>query len=224
MRVGIVLPWIGGAFPNHLSLTCYTMMGGIKTAELLLFFENRPLSSVPSACQVAKNVVVQDLGRGGVAALHARRILAAPGPNRLRATVSSVQQKFERLFQLAPASLSEFKPTWGWVFAEYLSEYSHWTYTDSDVIFGRLDDWLGGDGSGRYDIETWSFNGDAGRLFLRGQWALHRNVNRINLIWQHCRHLTEDLLENIDYKLKIYLDLKSKKTRGRCLAALHFFG
>lgn len=190
MRVAIILPWVG-VLPAHLSFTCQTMIGGLMTASLLLFFEE---SDVPEACRNGTNVVIEDLGHGGIAALHARRMAAA------------AQKKFELLFRVAPASLSEFKPAWGWVFGEYLSEYTHWTYTDTDVVFGQLDKWLNGVSFGHYDIETWSFHGDAGRLFLRGQWTLHKNENRINLLWQNCRHLNRDLEKNINYKLESYTD------------------
>jgi hypothetical protein len=110
------------------------MVGGLKTATLLLFFENDRMA-VPEACVATTNVMLNFLGHGGVAALHAQRILTASGLK--PQLTNTVQKKLELLFQLAPASLPEFKPTWGWVFGEYLSEYSHWTYTDADVVFGR---------------------------------------------------------------------------------------
>ena len=44
--------------------------------------------------------------------------------------------------QLAFASFSyavtEYKPTYGAVFSEYLGEYTHWSYTDIDIVLGDL--------------------------------------------------------------------------------------
>ena len=91
---------------------------------------------IPEACQSRGNVRVEELKDGGIAALHAQRILEGIGST--SDTQGSLQRKLELLFKLAPASLSEFKPAWGWVFSQYLHQFSHWTYTDADVIFGRF--------------------------------------------------------------------------------------
>ena len=59
----------------------------------------------------------------------------------------------------------------------------------------------------RTAVETWSFDGDAGRLFLRGQWALHRNEPRLNELFSRCSHLNWLLLENVQYKLAFIEEL-----------------
>jgi len=137
MRVAIILPWVGGSMPPYLSFTCHTMVGGFKTATLLLFHESIQKGSVPIPCRTASNIIVQELEDGGIAALHIHRILEA-GSWSKRPTTPIMHKKLRRLFQVSPASLSEFKPSWGWVFGDYLSGFSHWTYTDADVVFGRL--------------------------------------------------------------------------------------
>ena len=71
MRVAIILPWIGGAVPSHLSFTCHTMVGGLKTATLLLVHEAAQRLSLPRSCQLSANVKVEELRDGGMAALHA---------------------------------------------------------------------------------------------------------------------------------------------------------
>lgn len=72
------------------------------------------------------------------------------------------------------------------------------------MVFGALDDWLSDD----VDVETWTFDGDAGRLFLRGQWTLQR----IGLdLWRECRHLSTDLDANIRHKLNFFHSRKTKK-------------
>ena len=113
------------------------MLGGSKTATLLLFHESAQRSSVPEACRMSRNVEVNEVGDGGIAALHARRIYEAMGYQD-QGQAGELQQKLARLFDIAPACLPEFKPSWGWVFTEYLNDYSHWTYTDADVVFGRF--------------------------------------------------------------------------------------
>ena len=41
----------------------------------------------------------------------------------------------------------------------------------------------------------------------KGQWALHKNEQRINLLWLNCGHLNEDLRINIEAKLQFYQDM-----------------
>lgn len=38
----------------------------------------------------------------------------------------------------SPYYLVEFKPALGWLFREYLREYTHWAYGDLDVLFGDM--------------------------------------------------------------------------------------
>lgn len=50
----------------------------------------------------------------------------------------------------------EFKPALGWVFREYLKEYTHWAYGDLDVFFGDLTKgWLEASEMREYDIVTY---------------------------------------------------------------------
>jgi len=112
------------------------MVGGLATATLLLVHETAQRPSLPRSCQLSSNVKVQELGDGGIAALHAQRLLVGMGTWTKELGLET-QGKFKRLFELAPDLLSEFKPSWGWVFETYLYDFSHWTYTDTDIVFGR---------------------------------------------------------------------------------------
>ena len=136
VHAAILLPWVGGELPPHLSFTCHSMIGGARRATLLLFHEAAQRSSVPEACRIVGNVEVEELGDGGLAALHGRRLGLLSGSE-----PRGLTSRLARLFHASPSSLSEFKPAWGWVFGEYLEDYTHWTYTDADVVFGGLDDW-----------------------------------------------------------------------------------
>lgn len=50
----------------------------------------------------------------------------------------------------------EFKPALGWVFREYLKEYTHWAYGDLDVFFGDLTKgWLEPSEMREYDVITY---------------------------------------------------------------------
>ena len=195
MRVGILLPWVGGDLPAHLSFTCRSMAGGAATATLVLVHEARARRSVAPACRAQPNVDVVELPDGGVAAAVGGRLAARAGLDAAR-----VVAKLAAVLAASPGALCEFKPAWGYAFAAQLARFSHWTYTDADVVFGHLDGWLRGPGP-RFDVETWSFEGDAGRLFLRGQWALHARGNATDFLWEACDHLGARLEANLDYKL-----------------------
>jgi hypothetical protein len=51
-----------------------------------------------------------------------------------------------------------------------------------------------------YDIVTWTF-GDNWRLYLRGQFTMHRNDYRINTLWRGCSFLSDGLVKQLRYKL-----------------------
>ena len=50
-----------------------------------------------------------------------------------------------------PYKLCDFKPTYGWVFREYLSEYEYWGHCDIDCIYGDLKKFLWDKLNGNYD-------------------------------------------------------------------------
>lgn len=52
----------------------------------------------------------------------------------------------------------EFKPALGWVFRDYLKDYSHWAYGDLDVFFGDLTKgWLEPSEMRDFDIVTYRY-------------------------------------------------------------------
>jgi hypothetical protein len=106
-----------------------------------------------------------------------------------------------------PYTLVEYKPAWGHILADYLPNqpgmaadrssssssstiyYSHWAYSDLDVLWGDLGRHLSWDDWTDFDIVTWGY-GDQRRLYLRGQFTMHRNDPvRINKLWQSCEYL-----------------------------------
>ena len=87
-----------------------------------------------------------------------------------------------------PYVLVEFKPALGHIFAEYIEDYSHWGYSDLDILFGDLQRWVTEDELNDFDIVTYGF-GDQDRLYLRGQFTFHKNKDDINQIWRSCDYL-----------------------------------
>ena len=98
----------------------------------------------------------------------------------------------EFLFQ-NPYALIEFKPALGYIFQHYINHpfnnddiannannantdyyYTHWGYSDLDIYFGDLENWITRDELEHYDIVTYGF-GDQNRVYLRGQFTFHKN-------------------------------------------------
>lgn len=102
-----------------------------------------------------------------------------------------------KLLEGMPYALIEFKPAYGHIFDNYIPKdiYSHWGYSDFDVMFGDLPHWITLDELEEYDIVTYSF-GDQYRVYIRGQFTFHRNNDKINNIWRSCDYLT-----NMDRRL-----------------------
>merc|ERR1712238_149628 len=84
----------------------------------------------------------------------------------------------------------EFKPALGHIFRQYLEGYTHWGYSDLDIMFGDLERWITPDELIDYDIVTYGF-GDQHRVYLRGQFTIHRNdPEKINQLWRECNYLS----------------------------------
>jgi hypothetical protein len=110
--------------------------------------------------------------------------------------------------------VTEYKPTHGSVFAEYLREYSHWSYTDIDQLSGDFPLHIELAELRDFDIFTYHF-GDIFRLYLRGQFAAHRNAPHVNSLWTRCPHLGRGLIRELEAKQKILRRLAQEGRRGR---------
>lgn len=82
---------------------------------------------------------------------------------------SYFQEKFDfQIFLDKPYKLCDFKPSFGYVFHEYISDYDFWGNCDIDCIFGDLRKYLD------LFMEKYDVIGKYGHL------SLYRNVDRIN--------------------------------------------
>eukprot|EP00965_Chrysotila_dentata_P215336 6188716-Pleurochrysis_carterae.AAC.2 len=105
-----------------------------------------------------------------------------------------------------PKMLVELKPSWLWaVRSELLAAgHTHATFTDLDLVFGELSRWLTPELVWPFDVTTWGFEGDASRLFLRGQWTMIRLVGDgaedLILRFTRCSYLSTRLLEYFEHR------------------------
>lgn len=81
-----------------------------------------------------------------------------------------VQNKFEFKISLDyPKKLCDFKPTYGYIFEDYIKDYLYWGYCDIDTIMGNLDKQLPVDFLEKYD-----------KIFSLGHMVLFRNTSIVN--------------------------------------------
>ena len=127
-----------------------------------------------------------------------------------RASSSLVQIAFRDFAYI----VTEYKPTHGTVFEDYLRAYSHWSYTDIDMLIGDLPLVIEAEELEAYDIFTYHF-GDVFRLYLRGQLTAHKNAPSINMLWSQCPHLGSGLVKELEAKHQIMRKLQREGKHGR---------
>lgn len=71
-----------------------------------------------------------------------------------------------------PYKLCDFKPAYGFIFEEYLSNYSFWGHCDIDTIMGNLDKYI-----------TWELLNKYDKLFCLGHMILYRNNYENNRVF-----------------------------------------
>jgi hypothetical protein len=219
-RLAILLPFVGAEWPSYAALMCTTAVGMRDVADLIIVYTNSqqrtdnldsdpndppPIVHIPRPCQTAPNIkLIHFPSTRHFMELVVTRLLERwPQENDSGDTPRKdypwphipKQQFIDFMAQHTdrfPYTLVEYKPALGHILADYLPTdvYSHWAYSDWDVLWGdvgrhlTVDDWT------QYDVLTWGF-GDQRRLYLRGQFTMHRNdPERINQLWRACHYLS----------------------------------
>lgn len=114
----------------------------------------------------AKNVKFIDLGENGLAKSVVNQVVGGVSGEESRGDLTTL---LSDVILHIPRYLVEIKPLSGLIFKEFLASYTHWTYTDPDIVWGNLTDWIEVSDLQKYQVITVSKIFDAGRLFIRGQ-------------------------------------------------------
>jgi len=208
LRLALTLPWVGSTFPSWFPYFLASTNRSSYLVDWLIFHEEARL---PPAGEVPPNVLFFDLGRGGLGSLFGLKLASALGATN---KLTRYMNLFRAAFRDFAYIITEYKPTHGTVFADYLAGYSHWSYTDSDVLVGDLPLHLSLEELTEYDVVTYHF-GDAFRLYLRGQFSLHRNTPRLARLWTACHHLGAGLLDELEAKHMLVKRLAAEGKHGR---------
>eukprot|EP00578_Thalassiosira_sp_NH16_P030912 CAMPEP_0181078602 /NCGR_PEP_ID=MMETSP1071-20121207/1574_1 /TAXON_ID=35127 /ORGANISM="Thalassiosira sp., Strain NH16" /LENGTH=994 /DNA_ID=CAMNT_0023159929 /DNA_START=220 /DNA_END=3204 /DNA_ORIENTATION=- len=202
-RLAIIIPYLppsDGAptFPPYFDLFAMSAAGSAADIDYLIFHCFIPPSLLPNPDTLPSNVKLIDLNgqdsegehECGMAKLFTRVTDQRQTDNLMQTPLPRLISRLSKQIVNVPYILVEYKPAFGHIFADYLKEYSHWGYSDLDVVFGDMSRWIDEDEWNDYDIVTWGF-GDQDKLYLRGQFTFHRNDPHINQIWRHCKYLSE---------------------------------
>jgi hypothetical protein len=206
-RLAIVLPFAGvgpESIPPYLSVFCVGAASAADTADFLIF-HNGALEAFDVAGNCPPNVYFYNLGSTQAMAARLLSVLDAKPDSELAfSTRERLSHLLETHLKLYPYVLVEFKPALGHIFADYLKDYSHWGYSDLDILFGDLGRWITPDEWEEFDIVTYGF-GDQERLYVRGQFTFHKNLPHINQLWRSCEYLT-----NLDVRFANVIEGKSQ--------------
>lgn len=86
-----------------------------------------------------------------------------------------IQSKFNFKISLERAyKLCDFKPAYGYIYSRYLDGYTHWGHCDTDILIGKLDNYLNDDLLEKYD-----------KLFCLGHLTLYKNTEENNRIFMN---------------------------------------
>ena len=86
---------------------------------------------------------------------------------------SLVQSKFDFPIALSnPYKLCDYKPAYGYILEEYLTEYKFWGHCDVDVLMGCLSNFITDDILARYD-----------KIFCLGHMVLYKNTKENNRVF-----------------------------------------
>jgi len=156
--------------PSYLSLFCLGAAGASDIADFLIFHNGvmDPWISAHQEAECPENVIFISLESDEAFAATLLRVLDIDTNNNYdsrrgsssknkndnssskRTTGTAKQHTLTReqlvvllakQLQTYPYSLVEFKPALGHIFADYLQAYSHWGYSDMDILFGDLARW-----------------------------------------------------------------------------------
>lgn len=190
-RIAIVLPFIAAGpelIPPYLELFCMGAAGSMDTVDFLLI-HNGVLTNWARKADCPSNVIWIDLQSTESFARLLIKTMDEIDDADLAFSRDNMILLLAKHLEQFPYALVEFKPALGYIFQEYLESYSHWGYSDLDMLFGDLSRWITPDELTEFDVVTYGF-GDQHRLYARGQFTFHRNTPRVNTLWRKCEYLS----------------------------------
>jgi len=196
-RIAIVIPYFSSAndpsLPPYFDLFAQTAGGSKDLVDFLIFHTGLPPHVLPDPATLPSNVQLIDLQSTTKLAELLLRVADRRTDESLKANgmdQSKLTSIITKTIEHHPYVLVEYKPATGHIFKDYLNDYTHWGYSDLDIIWGDLPRWVSKEELTDWDIVTYGF-GDQDRVYLRGQFTFHKNNDKINQLWRECEYLSE---------------------------------
>jgi hypothetical protein len=225
-RIAIVLTLAGGAkLSDYFDWTCMSISSSASLVDMIVFHEaNSEVLKREKSGVCADNVKFVNLGHRGLVTSIVSLVMSSDMSLKLSDKKDSSDQLVTTLNEVVaniPKYLVEVKPVLGELFHLYLSNYTHWAYSDPDILWGDLSSWIEQTDLNRFDILSVGKQMDAGRLFLRGQLTVHKNIDRVNTLWRELIYLKFNFfLARISSALQ---DVKTKSKDSEKIFEEHFF-
>ena len=192
-RLAILLPYLGLDIPPYLSLFCLGAAGASSVADFIVP-HNGILSEWPGRHDCPDNVIFIDLQTTDqMVELMVSRMLSQKPEELWAIPKKRLVALVSRHLESKPYSMVEYKAALGHIYEQYIptSKYSHWAYSDFDILFGDLERHISKDEWEDFDITTYGY-GDQDRLFVRGQFTMHRNdPDVVNQLWRPCTYMSD---------------------------------
>jgi len=206
-RIAICLPYLssnhkdygGPLFPPYFQLFLSTAKGSYALIDFFIFYIHNNSSYteyLQTLYDIPPNVQLINLQNMTFLATLLSRVILLEDEIVIATTTKKQQQVIawlETFLSLFPYLLVEYKPAYGYIFQDYFKTYSHWGYSDFDIVWGDMSRWITQDELINFDIVTYGF-GDQHRLYLRGQFTFHkvRRFKRLQCIDTMNRNTDDD--------------------------------
>jgi len=103
---------------------------------------------------------------------------------------------------------------------DYLQEYTHWAFTDVDMVVGDLERYINHDELHHYDVVTYRYHDDNTQLFFHGQFTMVRISPATSMVWLGCEYFggSSEPSRGLLYELRLRQFLHEREIRrGRSL-------
>jgi hypothetical protein len=139
-RIAIIIPFVGEgpeSIPPYLELFCTSAAGSASLVDFLLIHNGILDGYHGDKCP--NNVIFISLQTMHEFSSTLVRVVDQVDESTVKlGSKEKLARALTKLIDSYPYIMVEFKPALGHIFAEYLKGYSHWGYSDLDILFGDL--------------------------------------------------------------------------------------
>lgn len=139
-RIAIIIPFVGQgpeSIPPYLELFCTSAAGSASLVDFLLIHNGVLDGYHGDKCP--NNVIFISLQTMHEFSTTLVRVVDQVEESTIKmGSKEKLARALTKLIESYPYIMVEFKPALGHIFAEYLKGYSHWGYSDLDILFGDL--------------------------------------------------------------------------------------